>query len=132
MKLEKAIIISVVVHLALIALLAFNFKFSKVAIKQSGASQQIHATSVNAKNVERLVKRLKQKDINKKNREIERLRKLQKAEEKARKKRIEEENKAKQAKKRSVDAEKKRKTEEKKAADAKKKRIADDKARKKK
>jgi len=135
MKLERAIIISLLAHVAIVALLAFNFQFSKVDLsqnKQSSPTKQINATSVNSKNVEKLVKKLKQKDIDKKNKEIERLRKLKSEEERSRKRRIEEENKAAEAKKKQADSERKRKLEEKKAADAKKKRIADDKARKKK
>jgi len=132
MKLNKAIIISLVVHILMIALLAFNFQFSKVEIKQSKAPRQINATAVNSKNIERLVKKIKQKDIDKKNKELDRLRKLKKEEEKVRKKRIEEENKVKKAKQRQADAERKTKQEEKKTADAKKKRVADEKARKKK
>ena len=132
MKLSNAIIISIVAHATLIALLAFNFQFSKADIKQSKSTHSINAHSVNAKNIERLVKNIKQKDADKKNKEIERLRKLKKEEEKIRKKRIEEENKVKKAKQRLANAEKMRKLEEKKAADAKKKRIADKKSRKKK
>ena len=132
MKLSTAIIYSLVAHVLLIGLLAFNYQFSKVEIKQSKASSQIRATSVNARTIEQLVKKIKQKDIDKKNKDLERLRKLKKEEEKVRKKRIEEEQKVKKAKQRQADAEKIRKVEEKKAADAKKKRVADDKARKKK
>ncbi len=132
MKLSKAIIYSLIAHVLMIVLLAFNYQFSKVDIKQSKAPRQINATSVNAENVRKHFKKLKQKDINKRNKDIERLRKLKKQEDDSRKKRIEEEQKVKKAKQRQKDAEKKRKVEEKKTADAKKKRITDEKARKKK
>lgn len=132
MKFSKTIIISLVAHIMLIALLAFNFQFSKIEVKQSKAPRRINATSVNAKNVREHLRKLKQKDLDKKNKEIERLRKIKKQEDDSRKKRIEEENKAKRAKQRQKDAERKRKQEEKKTADAKKKRIIDEKARKEK
>lgn len=132
MKLSKPIFVSFLAHAVLIAALAFNYQFSKVELKQTNHGEPIKARSVNAKNVDRLVKKIKQKDIDKKNKEIERLRKLKVEEEKIREKRIEEENKVKKAKQRQADAERKRKVEEKKAEEAKKKRIADDKARKKK
>ena len=132
MKLTKALTISLIAHIVMIGLLAFNYQFSKVEIKQTKPGKQINAKAVNKKNVEQLVNRLKQQELDKKNKEIERLRKLKQQEEKARKKRIEEENKAKKAKQRQKDAERKRKQEEKKAADAKKKRVADEKARKEK
>ena len=132
MKLSTAIVVSLVAHILMIALLAFNFQFSKVEIKQTKAPKQMNATAVNADNVRKHIKKIKQKDIDKKNKEIERLRELKREEEKVRKKRIEEEQKVKKAKQRQKEAEQKRKQEEKKAADAKKKRIADEKARKKK
>lgn len=134
MKLEKAIFVSLIAHVVMIALLAFNFQFSKVEVNQSASSnaKKINAKSVNAKNVEQLVKKLKQKDIDKKNKELERLRKIKQQEEQTRKKRIAEEKKLEETKRKQVESERKRKQEEKKAADAKKKRIADDKARKKK
>jgi len=125
MKLSTAIVVSLVAHVFMIALLAFNFHFSKVEIKQTKAPRQMNATTVNAANVRKHIKSIKQKVIDKKNKEIERLRDLKRAEEKVRKTRIEEEQKIEKAKQ-------KRKQEEKKAADVKKKRIADEKARKKK
>jgi len=132
MKLSNAIILSVIAHLLLIGLLAANFQFSKINVKQSKSTQVINARSVNSKNIERLVKNIKQKDVDKRNKEIERLRKLKAEEKKIRKKRIEEENKVEKAKQRLADAEKTRKLEDEKAADVKKKRVADEKARKKK
>jgi colicin import membrane protein len=132
MKFNSGLIISIAAHLLLIVLVALNYNFSKIEVKQSGPVQKINATAVNKKNVDDLVKKIKQKESDKKKKEVERLRKLKQQEEHIRKKRIEEENKVKQAKKKQAEAERKRKVEEKKAADAKKKRIADDKARKKK
>ncbi len=132
MKLSNTIIISVIAHAVLIALLAINFQFSKVDVKQTQSTRAINAHSVNAKNIERLVKNIKKKDIDEKNKETERLRKLKKEEGKTKEKRIEEKNKLKKIKQRQADAEKERKVEENKAADAKKKREVDDKARKKK
>lgn len=130
MKLSNAIIISLVAHIVMIALLAINYQFSKVDIKQSKAPRQMNATAVNAENVRKHLKNLKQKDIDKKNKEIERLRKIKKQEDDSRKKRIEEEDKIKKAKQRRKEEERKRK--QKKANDAKKKKAADEKARKKK
>lgn len=130
MKLSNAIIISLVAHFVMIALLALNYQFSKVDIKQNKAARQMNATAVNAENVRKQLKNLKQKDIDKKNKEIERLRKIKKQEDDSRKKRIEEEDKLIKAKQRRKEEEKKRK--QKKADDAKKKKTADDKARKKK
>jgi len=130
MKLSNAIIISLVAHIVMIALLAFNYQFSKVDVKQNKAPRQMNATAVNAENVRKHLKSLKQKDIDKKNKEIERLRKIKKQEDDSRKKRIEEEDKIKKAKQRRKEEERKRK--QKKADDAKKKKTADDKARKKK
>ncbi len=135
MKFSKTIIVSLFAHVILIALLAVNFQFSKVDLSQSAPSnnpKKINATSVNAKQVEQLVKRLKQKDVDKKKKELERLRKIKQQEEQSRKKRIAEEKKLAETKRKQAEAERKRKQEEKKAADAKKKRIADEKARKKK
>jgi len=128
MKLSRAIIISLLAHIVMIVLLAFNYQFSKVEVKQSKAPRQMNATAVNAENVQKHIKKIKQKDMNKKNKEIERLRELKREEEKVRKKRIEEEQKVKKAKQRQKEAEQKREQEEKKTADAKKKRIADEKA----
>jgi len=132
MKLSKAIILSVVGHVIVIGLLLFNYQFSKVEVKQTKPGKQINAQAVSKKNVDQLVNKLKQKEIDKKNKEIERLRKLKQQEENIRKKRIEEENRVKKAKQQQADAERKREQEEKKAADAKKRRVADEKARKEK
>ncbi len=130
MKLNNAIIISLVAHIVMIALLAFNYQFSKVDLKQSKSPRQINATAVNADNVRKHLKNIKQKDIDKKNKEIERLRKIKKQENDSRKRRIEEEEKIKKTKQRRKKEEQKRK--QKKADDAKKKKTADEKARKKK
>jgi len=132
MKLSKAIFLSVVGHVVVIGLLLFNYQFSKVEVKQTKPGKQINAQAVSKKSIDQLVNKLKQKEIDKKNKEVERLRKLKQQEEKVRKKRIEEENRVKKAKQQQADAERKRKQEEKKAADAKKKRVADEKARKEK
>lgn len=135
MKLEKAILFSLIAHVVLIALLAFNYQFTKVNLnqnKQPSDAKRINAKSVNSQNVEKLVNKLKQNELDKKKKEVERLRKLKIQEDNSRKKRIEEENKAADAKKKLADTERKRKLEEKKTADAKKKRISDEKIRKKK
>lgn len=130
MKLSHSIIISLVAHIVIVALLAFNYQFSKVDVKQSKVPRQMNATSVNAENVRKQINKLKQKDIDKKQKEIERLRKIKKQEDDSRKRRIEEEEKIKKAKQRQKDEERKRK--QKKADDTKKKKAADEKARKKK
>jgi colicin import membrane protein len=131
MKLSQAILISVIAHIAIIALLLFNFQFSKVEIQASGeAKPQIKARAINSQSVEQLVKELKQKDVNKKRQEQQRLDQLKQAEEKAKRKRVEEENKAAEAKRKQKIAEDKRKLEEKKATDLKKKRIKEEKERK--
>lgn len=132
MKLNKAIVISIVAHLFLIALLAFNFHFSKIKPKASNNHRQMNATAVNAASVKNLLKNIKQKDIDKKNREIERLRKTRLKKEDERKKKLEQEKKAEDKKRRKIQAEDEKKNKKKIAADNKKKRIADEKAHNKK
>ena len=135
MKLSKSITISIIAHVLLIVLLALNFHFSKIKPKSSGPVRQMNATAVNAASVKSLLKNIKQKDINKKNKEIERLRKIQKQKDSERKKKLENQKKAEEKKRKKQAAEVIRKENEKKkkkAADDKKKRIADEKARKKK
>jgi colicin import membrane protein len=132
MNLNKAIFISLIVHVILFAALLSNFQFPKKEIKQSAVSSPIKARAINSNNVKKHIKNIKQKETDKRKKETERLRKLKKQEDDSRKKRIEEDNKVKKAKERQADAVRKRKIEEKKADDAKKKRVADNKARKKK
>jgi len=133
MKFKTALIISIVLHLGLVALLIVNFQFSKIEIKPTGSAQApIKANAVNSKRVEQLVEKIKKDKLNKKRKEQKRLDDLKKAEDNAKRKRREEEKKAADAAERTKKAERKRKAEEKKAADLKKKRISDEKKRKKK
>ncbi len=133
MNFKLGILLSIIAHLALVGLLMSNFQFSKIEIHTSGSQQpQIKAKAVNSQRVEQLVEQLKQKRIDQNRKEKQRLADLKKAEEEAKKRRIEEEKKAEDARKKKQKAEQRRKDEEKKAEDLKKKRIADEKARKKK
>ncbi|WP_196141039.1 cell envelope integrity protein TolA [Aliikangiella sp. G2MR2-5] len=133
MNLKKAIIISIAAHIILLALLVANFQFSKIEVKPSGQPQpKINATAVNSKRVEQLVEKLKKERLDKSRKEKQRLEDLKKAEEAAKKRRIEEEKKAADARKKKEDAERKRKAEEKKTADLKKKRIKEEEEKKKK
>lgn len=133
MKLNTAILLSVIVHLGLMALLISNFQWSKPEIKQSGTPQpKINATAVNSKRVEQLVKKLKNERLTKKRQEQKRLDDLKKAEDDAKRRRIAEEKKAEEARKSRAQAEQRRKAEEKKAADLKKKREKEEVERKKK
>lgn len=133
MKLNIAILLSVLVHLGLLALLIVNFQWSKPEVKQSGTPQpQINAKAVNSKRVEQLVKKLRNERISKQRQEQKRLEDLKKAEDEAKRRRIVEEQKADEARKNRQQAEQRRKAEEKKAADLKKKREKEEVERKKK
>jgi len=132
MKFSKIILISVAAHVVLISLLAVNFQFSKMDVKQSKNPRQINATSVNAQAVRDHLKKIKQKDINKKNKVIERLREIERKKEREKKKKLEEKQKKEKDKQRKADSERKKKQDKKKADELKKKKVADDKARKKK
>jgi colicin import membrane protein len=133
MKFKTALIISIILHLGLVALLIINFQFSKIEIKATGTTQlKINAKAVNSKRVEQLVEKIKKDKLDTKRKEQKRLDDLKKAEENAKRKRREEEKKAAYAAERTKAAERKRKAEEKKAEDLKKKRISDEKKRKKK
>lgn len=135
MKFTHAIIISFVVHLVLIGLLVFNFSFSKVEHKQSMSNNpkpKIMARAVNTKNVDSLVKKLKQQQVNDKRKQQQRLNELKKAEQEAKRKRKREEEKAANALKKRKQAEKQRIKEEKRAAALKKKRLKEEQERKKK
>ena len=133
MKLNTAILISVIAHIGLMALLISNFQFSKVEIVQSGVQEpKINAKAINSKRVEQLVEKLKKDRLTKQRNENKRLEDLKKAEDAAKRRRQEEEQKAEDARKRRQQAEQKRKDEEKKAADLKKKREKEEIERKKK
>ncbi len=132
MKLNKAITISIVAHIFMIVLLALNFHFSQVKPKSSNNHRQMNATAVNAASVKSLLKNIKQKNINKKNKEIERLRIMTKQKEVERKNKVEQEKKTEDKKRRKKQAEDEQKKKKKTATDNKKKRVADEKARNKK
>jgi len=132
MKLNKAIIISIVAHIFLIALLALNFHFSKIKPKASNNQRQMNAMAVNAASVKNLLKNIKQKNINIKNKEIERLRKINKQKDDLKKKKFEQEKKAEDKKRRKEKEEYEQQKKKKTASNNKKKRIADEKARNKK
>ncbi|TQV86918.1 cell envelope integrity protein TolA [Aliikangiella coralliicola] len=133
MKLNNAILLSIVAHIGLVALLVSNYQFAKIEVKQSSAPmEKINAKAINSQRVEQLVKKLKQEKLDQKRKEKQRLDQLKKAEDDAKRKRVEEEKKADDARKKRKKAEEKRKAEEKKAADLKKKRIKEEKERKKK
>ncbi len=132
MKLNKAIAISIIAHLFVMAVFALNFHFSKIKPKTSNNHRQMNATAVNAASVKNLLKNIKQKDIDKKNNEIERLRKARLKKEAQRKKKVEQQKKAEDKKRRKIQAEDEQKKKKKAAADNKKKRIADEKAHNKK
>ncbi|MGB0495052.1 MAG: hypothetical protein ACPGJI_01755 [Kangiellaceae bacterium] len=116
MKLSKAIAISVIAHIFMIILLALNFHFSKIDLKKSSSSKKINATAVNAASAKSLLKNIRQKDLDIKNKEIERLRKIKKLKEDERKKKIDAEKKAEEKKRRKKQqAEIERKKKEKKS-----------------
>ena len=56
MKLNTAILLSIVVHTGLLALLMSNFQFAKVEVSESSATtSKINARAVSRKQVEQLV-----------------------------------------------------------------------------
>ncbi len=115
MKLNKTIIISLVAHIILIALLAFNYHFSKVEVKQNKSIRSLKASMVSS---DSLVKKANKN----KNKKTEQLRKIKQQQDKKRKK----------EKQRKDEKDKKRKLKEKKQLEDKKKKKAKEKARKKK
>ena len=133
MKFNTAIIVSIVIHIGVIALLLTNYEFSKVELKQTGSNQpKINAKAVDSKRVEQLVEKIKKQKTDQKRKEQKRLDDLKKAEQQAKKRRQEEEKKAEDARKRRENAERKRKEEESKALALKKKRQKEEEERKKK
>ena len=132
MKLTKAMVYSVILHLLVIVLLATNVSFNKIEVSKGRVTPQINARAIDSKRVNKLVEQLRKLRNNKRNEEQKRLDELIREQDKAKQKRRQEEKKAEDARKRRIMEEKKRKAEERKAADARKKRISQEQARKKK
>ncbi len=112
MKLSHAILLSILAHAAVIALLVFNYSFSKIQVDKTSQGKHINAVAVNPNQVKKRLEQKKLKERKKKQKELERLRKIKQA----KAKKAAEEKKKKLEKQRKLEAEKKRK-----------KRIADEK-----
>jgi len=131
MKFSRAIILSILAHGAILALLAFNFRFSKIEIDQSPKGKHINAVVVNSNQVKKLQDQRKSKEHKKKQKELERLRKIkQEKQRKATQAKFKKEKKkrkleAEKKRKKKIADEKKRAVKQKKAADKKKKLEAD-------
>jgi len=112
---SKSLFFSVVLHIVLGGILIFSFKFSaKPLPAHKPMINTVKAISVDKKQVELELKRLKEIEAAKKADENKRQKKLEKKAEEAKKKRIAEEKKLKKLKKKKEAEKKKRKDEEKK------------------
>jgi len=112
---SRSLFFSIVLHIILGGILIFSFKFSaKPTPVHKPVTNIVQATSVDKKQVELELKRLKDKEEAKKAEEKKRQKKLEKKAEDAKKKRIAEEKKLKKLKKKKKEEKKKRIAEEKK------------------
>ena len=112
---SRSLFFSIVLHIVLGGILIFSFKFSnKPTPIHKPTTNIVNAVSVDKKQVELELKRLKDIEEAKKADEKKRQKKLEKKAEDAKKKRIAEEKKLKKLKKKKETEKKKRKEEEKK------------------
>jgi len=112
---SRSLFFSIILHIILGGILIFSFKFSAKPIPvHKPVTNIVQATSVDKKQVELELKRLKDKEEAKKAEEKKRQKKLEKKAEEAKKKRIAEEKKLKKLKKKKKEEKKKRIAEEKK------------------
>ena len=112
---SRSLFFSIILHIILGGILIFSFKFSaKPTPVHKPVTNIVQATSVDKKQVELELKRLKDKEEAKKAEEKKRQKKLEKKAEEAKKKRIAEEKKLKKLKKKKKEEKKKRIAEEKK------------------
>ena len=126
---SRSLFFSIILHIILGGILIFSFKFSaKPTPVHKPVTNIVQATSVDKKQVELELKRLKDKEEAKKAEEKKRQKKLEKKAEEAKKKRIAEEKKLKKLKKEKKELEKKQKLErEKKKKEAERKRKEEEK-----
>ena len=118
---SRSLFFSIILHIILGGILIFSFKFSaKPTPVHKPVTNIVQATSVDKKQVELELKRLKDKEEAKKAEEKKRQKKLEKKAEEAKKKRIAEEKKLKKLKKKKKEEKKKRIAEEKKLKKLKK------------
>ena len=118
---SRSLFFSIILHIILGGILIFSFKFSaKPTPVHKPVTNIVQATSVDKKQVELELKRLKDKEEAKKAEEKKRQKKLEKKAEDAKKKRIAEEKKLKKLKKKKKEEKKKRIAEEKKLKKLKK------------
>ena len=112
---SRSLFFSIILHIILGGILIFSFKFSaKPTPVHKPITNIVQATSVDKKQVELELKRLKDKEEAKKAEEKKRQKKLEKKAEEAKKKRIAEEKKLKKLKKKKKEEKKIRIAEEKK------------------
>ena len=112
---SRSLFFSIILHIILGGILIYSFKFSaKPTPVHKPVTNIVQATSVDKKQVELELKRLKDKEEAKKAEEKKRQKKLEKKAEEAKKKRIAEEKKLKKLKKKKKEEKKKRIAEEKK------------------
>ena len=118
---SRSLFFSIILHNIIGGILIFSFKFSaKPTPVHKPVTNIVQATSVDKKQVELELKRLKDKEEAKKAEEKKRQKKLEKKAEEAKKKRIAEEKKLKKLKKKKKEEKKKRIAEEKKLKKLKK------------
>ena len=112
---SRSLFFSIILHIILGGILIFSFKFSaKPTPVHKPVTNIVQATSVDKKQVELELKRLKDKEEAKKAKEKKRQKKLERKAEETKKKRIAEEKKLKKLKKKKKEEKKKRIAEEKK------------------
>ena len=110
---SRSLVLSIILHLALGAVLIFSFEFSpKPTPPPKPIVNIVKATAVDKKQVELELKRLKKQDDEKIAKEIKRQKDLEKKADDAKKKRLAEEKKLKDIKKKKAQETKKRKKEE--------------------
>ena len=126
---SRSLFFSIILHIILGGILIYSFKFSaKPTPVHKPVTNIVQATSVDKKQVELELKRLKDKEEAKKAEEKKRQKKLEKKAEEAKKKRIAEEKKLKKLEKEKKELEKKQKLErEKKKKEAERKRKEEEK-----
>ena len=106
---SKSLFFSIILHIILGGILIFSFKFSaKPTPVHKPVTNIVQAISVDKKQVELELKRLKDKEEAKKAEEKKRQKKLEKKAEEAKKKRIAEEKKLKKLRKKKKEEKKKR------------------------
>ena len=126
---SRSLFFSIILHIILGGVLIFSFKFSAKPIPvHKPVTNIVQATSVDKKQVELELKRLKDKEEAKKAKEKKRQKKLERKAEETKKKRIAEEKKLKKLEKEKKELEKKQKLErEKKKKEAERKRKEEEK-----